>query len=294
MSLRITRHAAERYLQFHAIGSSLTVDEAQALLTERAVAAVRSGARTHQGDPVWRIESLGVEVVTRHADGCDIAVTVLPPPEYRGLTLLQVEDVHAKLVAKRAEVELLRAEYLANKRALRAARNADSIATAQSACGRVRSAMSVASSEALILQAAFKTLRVTVASVPADKIRRIADQLERYDALSRAIPGPRSDTEGPGAVTRRNMCECGRPSATPGDLARWREEPDAQHPERPGPTWARALCWTTRGTRCMLRHVSVGGEKDRLIARHETERPDSLLALEFVEAVRRILTEDRP
>ena len=185
MSLHITRHAAERYLQFHAIGSSLTVDEAQALLTERAVAAVRSGATTHRGDPVWRIESLGVEVVAHHDDGCDVAVTVLPPPEYRGLTPLQVEDVHARLVAKRAEVELLQAEYLANKRALRAARDATSVAGAQAACARARSAESIAASEALILQAAFKTFRAVMqSSGPANKIHRITAQLERHDALS--------------------------------------------------------------------------------------------------------------
>lgn len=57
------------------------------------------------------------------------------------------------------------------------------------------------------------------------------------------------------------LCECGRPRATDGDLARWQSAPLSAESIRPPPAplpedelWARALCWTTPGQRrCLMR-----------------------------------------
>lgn len=96
-----TRHACERYLQFHLIEDpAATEDSARAALEFHQTNAVKTGIKTHRGDPVWNIEALGIEVVTRRSvgDPDDVCVTVLPPPRFRGLTPLQAERVQLDIV----------------------------------------------------------------------------------------------------------------------------------------------------------------------------------------------------
>lgn len=99
--MKFTYHAIERYRQFHMLDRPTATDEdSRRILEAHADAAVRVG-RSFRGDPVWSIDALGIEVVAKHEDGEDICVTVLPPPQFRGLTPLQCEAVHAS--AERAK-----------------------------------------------------------------------------------------------------------------------------------------------------------------------------------------------
>lgn len=107
-----TKHAVERYLQFHMMDRpGATEDEARDLLESHAAEAIRCG-ETHRGDPLWRIESLGVELVCKHEDEV-WCVTVLPPPRFRGLTPLQAEAVEASLREAKARVVEVEAEQVA-------------------------------------------------------------------------------------------------------------------------------------------------------------------------------------
>lgn len=109
--MRFAKHAYERYRQFHMLDRPTATDEdARDVLERFGPAAVLTKAKTHRGDPVWLIEELGVELVAKHENGVVTCVTVLPPPEFRGLTPLQAERVAdaADDVRRRAD-EALRA-----------------------------------------------------------------------------------------------------------------------------------------------------------------------------------------
>jgi hypothetical protein len=89
-----TRHAVQRYRQFHMLDQpTATDDDAYDVLMRHGPAAVLSRTRTHRGDPVWMLEALGAELVCKHENGTVTCVTVLPPPRFRGLTPLQAERV---------------------------------------------------------------------------------------------------------------------------------------------------------------------------------------------------------
>jgi hypothetical protein len=113
--VKFTHHAVERYRQFHMLDRPGATDaDARAELEAAAPSAVKGGT-SRSGDPMWMIQSLGIEVVAKHEDGVDIAVTVLPPARFRGgvgkswhagrlgLTPLQVESLQAS--AQRAEFD---------------------------------------------------------------------------------------------------------------------------------------------------------------------------------------------
>ncbi len=108
-----TRHAVERYREFHMLGRPTATDEdARVALEYAADSAIKSG-RTHRGDPIWQIQALGIEVVAKHEGGVDICVTVLPPPRFRGLTPLQAEAVADSLARAEIAVAQVKAEVAA-------------------------------------------------------------------------------------------------------------------------------------------------------------------------------------
>lgn len=106
-----TRHAHERYRQFHMLDQPTATDEdARAILEAHSSSAIRLPARTHRGDEVWAIHDLGLElVVKRDADFEEpVCVTVLPPARFRGLTplLAELAEESARKAAERlAEAE---------------------------------------------------------------------------------------------------------------------------------------------------------------------------------------------
>ena len=61
-----TRHAYERYRQFHMLDQPTATDEdARMILEAHSAHAIRLPARTHRGDEVWTIQGLGVELVVK-------------------------------------------------------------------------------------------------------------------------------------------------------------------------------------------------------------------------------------
>jgi hypothetical protein len=93
-----TRHAYERYRQFHMLDQPTATDEdAREILQRFGPMAIKTQAKTHLGDPIWRIEALGVELVAKNEAGIVTCVTVLPPVRFRGITPLQAEFVEASL-----------------------------------------------------------------------------------------------------------------------------------------------------------------------------------------------------
>jgi len=101
-----TRHAFQRYRQFHMLDQPAATDEdARDILERFGPTAKRVGVKTYRGDPVWCIEALGVELVAKHEDGIVTCVTVLPPVQFRGLTPLQAEAVAASAQEAKARAD---------------------------------------------------------------------------------------------------------------------------------------------------------------------------------------------
>ena len=98
-----TRHAYERYRQFHMLDQPTATDEdARQILQRFGPTAIYTGRKTHLGDPIWCIEALGVELVAKNENGTVTCVTVLPPQRLRGLTPLQAEAVEVSMRAAEA------------------------------------------------------------------------------------------------------------------------------------------------------------------------------------------------
>lgn len=103
-----TRHACERYRQFHMLDRPTATDaDAASILVAYQADAAKLPTRTLRGDEVWTIHALGVElVVKRDADFTEpVCVTVLPPARFRGLTPLQAERVEVAAQEARARAE---------------------------------------------------------------------------------------------------------------------------------------------------------------------------------------------
>lgn len=111
MTLKFTHHAVERYIQFHML-DSVNPDprDVRALLESHADQAIKSPVKTHRGDTQWRIEALGCELVSRHDEGVDVVVTILPPLRFRGLTPEQAQILEARVAQAHHEVEGLAAD----------------------------------------------------------------------------------------------------------------------------------------------------------------------------------------
>lgn len=114
-----TRHAYERYRQFHMLDQPTATDEdARVILEEHAPRAIRLPARTYRGDEVWSIHTLGLElVVKRDGDFKEpVCVTVLPPARFRGLTPLLAEQAEesARKAAERVAAAEQRLETAKN------------------------------------------------------------------------------------------------------------------------------------------------------------------------------------
>ena len=104
--LVFTKHAVERYIQFHMIGAITPPDprDVRALLESHAPQAYKILGKTHCGHPQWRIDALGCDLVAKHDDGENIVVTILPPERMRGLTPAEAERLaeHANMAKARA------------------------------------------------------------------------------------------------------------------------------------------------------------------------------------------------
>lgn len=104
-----TRHAIERYRQFHMLDRPAATDEdARIALEAHAAESVKLPARTYRGDEVWTIHALGVELVVKRDTPDPTCVTVLPPARFRGLTPLlaeQAEELARKAAERVAEAE---------------------------------------------------------------------------------------------------------------------------------------------------------------------------------------------
>ncbi len=119
-----TRHACERYRQFHLLDRPTATDaDAAALLVEHGPSAVKLPARTIRGDEVWTIHALGVELVVKRDGDFEepVCVTVLPPARFRGLTPLLAEQVEesqrrALEMAEAAKLRLAEANRDTEKR----------------------------------------------------------------------------------------------------------------------------------------------------------------------------------
>lgn len=106
-----TRHAVERYMQFHMLDRPLATEvEARAILEQHAGSATKVPHRTHRGDLIWNIEALGIEVIAKRDGDDDVVVTVLPPPQFRGLSPLQAEAVAARAAVVEAEIRAIEIE----------------------------------------------------------------------------------------------------------------------------------------------------------------------------------------
>jgi hypothetical protein len=93
MPFQFTKHAVERYMQFFLMDDQADERDVRELLEREAAAAYKLPVETKRGDPQWRIDSLGCDMVTAHVDGVDVVVTIYPPTTMRGYTPEQAERI---------------------------------------------------------------------------------------------------------------------------------------------------------------------------------------------------------
>jgi hypothetical protein len=109
MTLQFTNHAIERYIQFHMLDVARPdLRDVRELLEKHADQAIKLKERTHSGQTQWRIEALGCELVSKHDEGIDVVVTILPPLRFRGLTPAEAERLEteeARWLAEKARLE---------------------------------------------------------------------------------------------------------------------------------------------------------------------------------------------
>lgn len=107
-----TRHAVDRYRQFHMFGPEASDEASRVTLDEHAAEAVRLPGRTIRDDEIWTIHALGVEMVVKRdgPGGEPVCVTILPPPQFRGLTPIQAERVAHDATAANIRAQALEAE----------------------------------------------------------------------------------------------------------------------------------------------------------------------------------------
>lgn len=111
MTLQFTQNAVNRYIQFHML-DVVNPDprDVRALLESHAHDAIKI-PENRGGQTRWRIEALGCELISKHDEGLDVVVTILPPPRFRGLTPLQAEQFEAERLRTLAETVRLNAEH---------------------------------------------------------------------------------------------------------------------------------------------------------------------------------------
>lgn len=193
--LILTRHAIERYRQFWMLDRpEATDDDARQILEQHIDSAVKVDGKTHRGDHIYSIQALGIEVVTKR-DEPDICVTVLPPPEFRGLTPLQAEAVHVSLqerIARVEEIARLRAEAEREaKTAIAAAQSKKERTIAQQKraekISSLRHQANIAMAERDILSHTLKTMRMKLAEQTSRQALRIALRLIRQMRTIEAV-----------------------------------------------------------------------------------------------------------
>ena len=198
MTLHFTHHAVERYRQFHMLERpGATDDEAREILERAADSAVRSGT-TRRGDKTWMLQAIGVEVVTRHDDGTDVVVTVLPPAGFRaqpgqpGLTPMQVEALWISSQAAAERVKETKDELAAHPDPAKTpavskeARQRESAAAL--ARGEAKRRHQIALIEQELFREAFKTARQVLHEEKAAGIRALSIAIEYLEAIAATDP----------------------------------------------------------------------------------------------------------
>src|SRR6185295_16664202 len=129
MTLQFTQNAVNRYIQFHML-DVVNPDprDVRQLLESHAPDAIKIPEKQGGGQTLWRIEALGCVLISKHDEGLDVVVTILPPPRFRGLTPLQAEQFEADRLRTLGESVRLNAEH---QRVLEEERQAEAAGAAE-------------------------------------------------------------------------------------------------------------------------------------------------------------------
>lgn len=167
--MKFTKHAVDRYMQFHLLDDQ-TPDwrDVLALLEENAASALKLKEKTKGGQTQWLIESLGAQLITKHDDGEDVVVTILPPVKFRGLTPLQAEAMANKTEELKFQEEMLRSEQAE----IRVKHPIDG--PKQTRLSELNAEISLICHEREVLVCALKTMRV---QLKYDDLKKHADVL---------------------------------------------------------------------------------------------------------------------
>lgn len=194
-----TRHAVERYRQFWMLDQPTATDaEAREILERFGPAAIHTGAKTHLGDPIWRIEALGIEIVGKNESGVVTCVTVLPPPVFRGLTPLQAEAVEASMrsAGERVVVAKLERDELRSRAPIAGTKPTEPAAEKRrnQRLEDLNPIAKLAQAEQLTLAAVLKTMRTQLAAEVS--ISRLRNALKIAVRTLCAINGDREGWQG--------------------------------------------------------------------------------------------------
>ena len=102
----ITHHAVDQYIKRHA--RELSFHEARAVLEASVPTAVKLKEKTHTGQEQWRIEELGIVLVTKRDQGEYVCVTILPSFDPARMTPEELERLEEYQLRIHEEAEALR------------------------------------------------------------------------------------------------------------------------------------------------------------------------------------------
>lgn len=90
--IHISDHAVSRFVQRHA--PEMTFREAKSLLIKRSLHAVALKQKTVKGDNQWRITDPDVILVGKYVNNGIVCVTILPEPEFSGVSEEDFYKIH--------------------------------------------------------------------------------------------------------------------------------------------------------------------------------------------------------
>jgi hypothetical protein len=90
--IHISDHAVNRFVQRHA--PEMTFNDAKSLLIRRSLHAVALKQKTIKGDNQWRISDPDVILVGKYVNNGIVCVTILPEPEFFGISEEDFDRIH--------------------------------------------------------------------------------------------------------------------------------------------------------------------------------------------------------
>ena len=203
-TIGITHHAVDQYIKRHA--REMPFNEARALLEASVPTAVKLKEKTCNGQEQWRIEELGIVLVTKRDYGEYVCVTVLPCFEPQGMSQEELEyleeyqaRVHMQEEALRKQLPDVRAaaEVVEKmpKEAFPKGEKAARVNESKTRLAELNRQIEILHMEAAIIGQQTKTIRHTLTMSDTDRKMKVALRAAMKFLMDHAVHHPEAAAE---------------------------------------------------------------------------------------------------